>query len=86
MTIKPLGEHVLLTPQKQAEKTEAGLYRPDTADDQKSQEAEVIAVGDNAPVKKGDIVLYKKYSGDEFERDGETYVVVKNEDIIALLQ
>ncbi len=86
MTIQPLGEYVLLSPKKQEEKTASGLYRPETAKEEKSQQAIVVSVGDSESVKKGDNVLFKKFSGDEFTIDNEDFIIVKNEDIIAIIK
>ncbi len=86
MIIQPLGEYVLLSPKKQEEKTASGLYRPETAKEEKSQQATVISVGNSETVSKGDNVLFKKFAGDEFEIEGKDYIIVKNEDIIAIIK
>lgn len=86
MKIQPLGEKILLKPVMIAEKTAAGIYRSD-AGEQKSQTGEVIAVGtdEDITVKKGQDVLYKKFGGDEIKIDGVDYIIVNNEDILAVI-
>ena len=87
MQIKPLSNYVLLSPFKQEEKTAAGLYRPDTAKEEKSQQAVVVEVGEDVTtVSKGDKVIIKKFSGDEFKVNGEDYLLVKLPDIIAIIE
>lgn len=88
MNIKPIGERVLLKP-KTEERTRGGIYLPDSAKESK-KEGEVIAVGTKddkpLPLKKGDIVFYGGYSNDEFEVNGETYIIVDYKDILAKLE
>lgn len=86
MIIQPLGEYVLLLPKKQEEKTVSGLYRSETEKEEKSQQATVMSVGESKSVKKGDKVLFKKFSGEEFSIDNENFIIVKNEDIIAIIK
>ncbi len=85
-SIKPLGDRVLLKPNIIEEKTAAGIYRAD-AGEQKSQTGEVIAVGtdDAIAVEIGQNVLYKQYGGEEVEHDGVKYIVVANEDLLAII-
>jgi len=93
MTLKPLGDRVVLK-QKEAElQTESGLYMPETSQE-KPLEATVIAVGPGAIVdgKKvpldvavGDTVIYNKYSGTEVKVGTEEYLIVKQDDILAIL-
>jgi chaperonin GroES len=94
MKVKPLGDRVLIKPSKELEKTKGGIVLPDTAKE-KPQEGEVIAVGDGKKtdegktiplsVKVGNKVLYGKYSGTEITVDGEEYLIVREEDIVAIL-
>ena len=74
MKLKPLADRVIVKPLEQESKTKSGIIIPDTAKE-KSQKGEVVAVGpgkmddgklQEVSVKKGDKVLYKEYSGDEF--------------------
>ncbi|HHY29120.1 MAG TPA: co-chaperone GroES [Syntrophaceticus sp.] len=91
--LKPLGDHVLVKPLSKEEKTEGGIYLPDTAKE-KSQEGEIIAVGPGrmlengtrvAPeVKEGDKVIYAKYGGTEFKVGDEEYLIMRESDILAV--
>ncbi len=86
--IKPLRDYVLLKVKKEEKvKTESGIYLPENADKEESQIGTVIAVGDNEKisVKKGEKVLYAKYSGNKLEIGNEEYRLVKNEDILAII-
>ena len=96
MNIKPLGERVLIKLLESEEMTQGGIYIPDTAKE-KPQEGEVVAVGPGrtlddgkkAPmeVKVGDIVLFAKYSGTEFKRDGVEYMLLNaDRDILAVVE
>lgn len=85
MAIKPLGERVLLKPLAGEEKTAGGLYIPDNAQE-KPQEAEVIAVGSEVKdLTEGDKVLYGKYAGTEISHSGEKYLIMKEEDVLAIV-
>ncbi|MFA4831257.1 MAG: co-chaperone GroES [Patescibacteria group bacterium] len=96
MTIKPLGDHVLVKPVKEEEVTKSGIVLPDTVDKEKKMEGEVVAVGpgkvgkDGArvpmEVKVGDIILFKKWGGDEVEIDEVEYKIIAQEDVLAVLQ
>lgn len=90
MKIKPIGERVLIKPKIEEDKTKGGIYIPDTAKESK-KEGEVIEVGtakDNKPLplKKGDKILYGGYSSDEFEIDGEKYVILEFKDVLAKIE
>ena len=96
MDLKPLGDRVIVKPLEAEEKTKGGIVLPETAKE-KPQEGKVVAVGkgkalDNgnfqAPeVKAGDRILYGKYSGNEITtRDGEELLVMREEDILAILK
>ena len=92
--IKPLGDRILIKPLKAEEKTKGGIILPDTAKE-KPQEGKVIAVGkgktlesgkvEPLEVKVGNKVLYGKYSGTEIKIDGEEHLIVKEEDILAIV-
>ncbi len=90
MKIKPLGERVLIKPIKVAEKTDAGIYIPDEAREQKKEaiveEVGVSQSGKEIPLKKGDKILYGGYSSDEFEFDGEKYIIIELKDILARIE
>lgn len=91
--LRPLGDHVLVKPLSKEEKTEGGIYLPDTAKE-KPQEGEVVAVGqgrmlDNGTrvtpeVKAGDKVIFSKYGGTEFKVEDEEYLIMRENDILAI--
>ncbi|MFZ5982391.1 MAG: co-chaperone GroES [Patescibacteria group bacterium] len=88
MKIKPLGENVLVKLSPKEEKTRGGIYLPETASGEKPQEGKVMAVGDSSKisVKKNQKVLFAKYSGTEIKMDKEEYLILKNEDILAVVE
>ena len=87
MKIKPLGERIVVKPLRQEEKTEGGIYLPETAGKDKPQQGEVIAVGpDFKGVKRGDIVIFAKDGGTEIKVDNEQYLVLTADDVLALAQ
>ena len=92
--VQPLGDRVLLQPLEAEEKTSGGIIVPDSAKE-KPQEGKIIAVGKGkveagkvipTEVKVGDKVLYGKYSGTEIKVDGEEMLIVKEEDILAVIK
>jgi len=85
--IQPLGENVLIEPAKQDSKTASGIVLPDTSGE-KPQEGTVIAIGEDKKikVKKGQKVIYSKYSGNEIKVGDKEYLLVKNEDILAVVK
>ena len=90
MNIKPLSDRVLVLPAEAEEKTIGGIIIPDTAKE-KPLKGEVIAVGggtkDEAMVlKKGDCVLYGKYSGTELELEGKKYLIMRQSDVLAVIE
>jgi chaperonin GroES len=96
MDIKPLGDRILIKQLESEEKTKGGIVLPDTAKE-KPQEGKVIAVGpgkvlesgkiQEPGVKVGDKVLYGKYSGTEVTtKSGEEYIIIKEEDILAIIK
>ncbi|MBM3256562.1 MAG: co-chaperone GroES [Candidatus Moranbacteria bacterium] len=87
--IKPLGDNVLVKVKKQEKRTKSGIVLPDTADDEKPQIGEVIAVGTDEKkiqVKAGDKIIFAKYSGSEIKIDEEEYLILKSEDILAVVE
>jgi chaperonin GroES len=86
-TIQPLGENVLVEPLKSETETASGIVLPDTSEE-KSQEGVVIAVGEDKKikVKKGQKIIYSKYSGSEIKVGNTEYLIVKNEDILAVVK
>ena len=95
MKIQPLADRIVVKVLEANEVTKGGIVLPDTAKE-KPQEAEVVAVGKGkvsddgkviAPeVKPGDKVLFGKYSGTEIITDGIEYLILKEEDILAILK
>jgi chaperonin GroES len=84
--IKPLGDRVVAAKEKPESKTASGLYLPDNAKE-KPVEAKVLAVGpDVKGVKTGDKIVYKDYSTTELKIDGNEYLIVKEEDILATIK
>jgi len=91
MNIKPLGDRVLVKPHTQEEVTKSGIVLPDTAEKERKEQGEILALGDGEKIKKlnlkvGDKVLFGKYAGDEVEVDKVEYKILKDEDILAVIQ
>lgn len=94
--IKPLSDRVVLRQVSSEEKTKSGIILPDTAEKEKPEQGEVIAVGPGRllkdgsrakmEIKNGDKVLFSRYSPTEVKIDGKEYLVVKEEDILAILE
>jgi len=87
--IKPLADRVLVAPAEAEQKTAGGIIIPDTAKE-KPQKGSVVAAGpgkkdEPMTVKEGDTVLYGKYSGTELQLEGETYLIMKESDIYAII-
>jgi chaperonin GroES len=86
MNIQPLFDKVLIKPQKVEEKTAGGIYIPDTAKQDKPQIGEIIAIGkDVKDVKIGQNIVFAKYSPTEITLESEDYLIVKEEDILAII-
>ncbi len=95
MQIKPLADRVVVKPIEEAETIRGGIIIPDTAKE-KPMQGEVIEVGPGRvnedgkktpmEVKKGDRVLYGKYSGTEVSISGEEYLIMRESDIFAIIQ
>lgn len=95
MNIKPLGDRVILKPATKEEATKSGIILPDTVDKERPEQGEVLAIGmgkllndgNRAPmsVKVGDKVMFKKYGPDEIKIDGQEYLVISEEDILAII-
>ena len=90
MAVRPLSDRVLVKPTPAEEKTAGGLFIPDTAKE-KPLMGKVIAAGPGTAeiameVKVGDTVMYGKYAGTELNYEGESYLVMKQADIIAVIE
>ena len=89
MTIKPLADRVLVLPAPAEEKL-GGIIIPDTAKE-KPQRGKVVAVGNGTKdeemiLKVGDEVLYGKYAGTEIESEGEKYLMMRQSDVLAVVE
>ncbi|MCZ2102090.1 MAG: co-chaperone GroES [Chitinophagales bacterium] len=87
--MKPINDRVVVKPASAEEKTTGGIIIPDTAKE-KPQKGEIVAVGpgkdgNKMTVKKGDIVLYGKYAGQEINYKGEDYLIMREDDILVIL-
>lgn len=94
MKLKPLGDKVVLRQLEAEETTKSGIVLPGNAQE-KPQQAEVIAVGPGGvvdgkevemQVKEGDKVIYQKYSGTNVKLDKDEYIIVKQSDIVAIVE
>ena len=95
MKFRPLNDRILVKRIEEEEKTKAGIIIPDTAKE-KPQEGKVVAVGKGKvtedgkvhppDVKKGDRVLFSKYSGTEFNIEGEEHLIIREDDVLGILE
>lgn len=96
MKIKPLGNRVVLKSLPEEEVTKGGIILPDTAEKEKPEQAEVIAVGpgkllddgkrSEMEVSVGDKVIFSKYSPTEIKLDEEEYLIVGEEDVLGVIE
>jgi chaperonin GroES len=95
MAIKPLEDRVLVKPTEAEQKTESGIYLPDSAQE-KPTHGKVVAAGPGKlnedgdrvalSVKKGDKVIYGKYAGTEVDVDGEPHVILRESELLAIIE
>ena len=95
MAVKPLDDRVLVKQSEAEEKTAGGIVLPDTAKE-KPQRGTVVAVGPGKlldsgkrgemGLKKGDEIFYGKYSGTEIKIDGDEYVILRETDVLAIIE
>jgi chaperonin GroES len=95
LNLKPLGDRLIVEPIEQEEVTASGIVLPETAKE-KPQQGKVLAVGpgrrDEAgkridmDVQEGDTVLFAKYSGTEVKLDGKKYLILKESDVLAVME
>ncbi len=93
LNLKPAAGYLLIEPVEVGEKTASGIYLPESAEE-KPQKGKVLAIGKNevtdsgtikkAPVKVGDTVIFKQWSGNEVKVDGKEYLFAKFDDILAI--
>lgn len=96
MTIQPLEDKVVIKPQALEEKTSSGIILPDTAEKEKPEQGKVLATGpgkmldsgNRSPmsVKKGDTVLFTKYSPNEIKVEGKELLIIAESDILAIIK
>jgi chaperonin GroES len=96
MIIEPISDHILLEPLVQKEKTESGLFIPETAKKESPEQGKVITVGPGRKtktgqfipmeIKKGDRVLFTKFGPSEIEVENKIYLIAKEEDLLAILK
>jgi len=88
--IQPLGANVLVEVVAQEKMTESGIVLPDTVSEEKPQEGRVVAIGDskkiNENIKKDSLVIFAKYSGTEIEIDKKEFLILKAEDVLAVIK
>jgi len=90
----PSAGYILIEPFEAQQKTDSGIYLPDTANPEKPQKGKVLEVGESlvtdfgikkgSPVNKDEVVYYKKWGGNEVKIEGKEYLFVKFEDILAI--
>ena len=95
MKVRPLHDRILVKREDEAEEKIGGIIIPDTAKE-KPQRGKVVAVGNGKvlddgkrvalDVKSGDRILFGKYSGNEVKIDGEDYLILREEDVLAILE
>jgi chaperonin GroES len=95
MKVKPLQDRILVERLQEEEKTKSGLFIPDAAKE-KPMQGKVIAVGNGRTsedgkkipleVKEGDLVLFAKYSGNEIKVDDKEYLIMKEDDVLAIIE
>ena len=96
MKIKPLSNNVIIEQFKEEEKTKGGILLPQSAEKERPQQGKVVSVGPGKTnnqgkiipmnVKKGDILLFSKYSPQEIKVEDKEYLVLKEEDILAIIE
>lgn len=91
LNVKPLGDRAVIIPIKEAEKTKSGIILPETAGKEKPAQGRVVSVGSGekikkSGIKKGDEVVFEKYSGTEFKVGGSEYKILKEDEILAILE
>jgi len=94
MNIKPLGDRIVIKVLEKEEKTKGGIVLPDTAKE-KPQKGEVLAVGSGEiidgkkvplEVKVGDKIIFSKYAGTEVKIDNEEYLILRQSDVLAIIE
>lgn len=96
MSLKPIGDNIIVKPEELETKTASGIIIPDSSNEERPERGEVIAVGpgrilDNGSrreieVSVGQTVIFKKYSPNEIEIDDQKFLVIGSEDVIAIVE
>ncbi|HBD93574.1 MAG: co-chaperone GroES [Spirochaetes bacterium GWF1_31_7] len=85
MAIRPIGDRVLIKVKDSETKTSGGLVIPQTSQE-KTQEGTIVSVGEvDNKVKAGDVVMYDKYAGTQLKIDGKDHLIIKTEEILAVI-
>lgn len=85
--VLPLGENILIKIEKPSKKTESGIILPDDASKERPQEGVVVEIGTSKEikVKKGQRVIFRRFSGNEIKIAQEDYLIIRNEDLLAIV-
>ena len=91
MQLKPLGDRIVVKPLQEEEVTKSGIVLPDTVEKEKKEQGEVVSVGNGEKIiklgiKAGDKVLFGKYSGEDVTVEEVEYKVLKDEDVLAIIE
>ncbi len=91
ISIKPLGDRIVVSPVKESEKTKSGIILPETADKEKPAQGKVVSIGagekiKKSGIKKGDEIVFEKYAGTEFKIGGVEYKILKEDEILAIIE
>ncbi|EKD47006.1 MAG: hypothetical protein ACD_66C00259G0002 [uncultured bacterium] len=96
MNLRPVSDHIILKPMDKETVTASGIIIPDTVEKEKPEQAEVLAVGPGKmlengqrqimEVQVGQKVMFKKWAPDEVEIDKQKYLIIKSEDVIAIVE
>ncbi len=96
MKLQPISDYLIVEPKKEEVKTKSGIVLPDTVEKEKPQEGLVVAAGPGRllesgkraemQVKKGDRILFSKYSPNEMKIEGKEYFVIKEDDVMAIIK
>ncbi len=96
MKLKPIGNHLIVKAVEPETKTASGIFIPDTANKERPEKGEVLAVGPGLlletgarrqmDVAVGQVVVFKKYAPDEIKIDGVTYLIISDSDVMAIVE
>ncbi|MBP6943031.1 MAG: co-chaperone GroES [Candidatus Buchananbacteria bacterium] len=91
MSIRPLGDRVLVRPIAEEEVTKSGIVLPDTVDKEKKAEGEIVSIGSGEKIAKlnlsvGQKVLFGKYSGEEISVEAVEYKILNHEEVLAVIE